>query len=56
MIEAEINGLPRLSRILADKAARLAEARIEERRLAQTGDAARWRRADLLWPTFSKGQ
>jgi hypothetical protein len=39
---------------LADKARRLAEARAEERRLAEANDPWRWRKAPLLWPLFAK--
>lgn len=40
---------------LIERARTLAEARLAERRLARTDPAARWRRAALLWPTFTKG-
>lgn len=38
---------------LARKAARLAEARAEDRLLAQRADPRRWRMARLLWPLFA---
>ena len=40
---------------LARKALALAEARAENIALARRGDPARWRRAGLLWPLFTKG-
>lgn len=40
---------------LARRAARIAEARIAARRLAERGDGPdRWRQARLLWPLFAK--
>ena len=42
------------ARLLA-QAERLAAARTEERKLARTDPAARWRRASLLWPRFTQG-
>lgn len=40
---------------LADKARLLAEARAETAVRAARSDAARWRKAALLWPLFTKG-
>jgi hypothetical protein len=40
---------------LTDKARVLAEARAEAVTLARQGSAARWRKAGLLWPLFTKG-
>ena len=31
----------------------LAAAHVQDAALARSGDAARWRRADLLWPQFA---
>jgi hypothetical protein len=39
---------------LADKAARIAEARTASLLRARRGDPSRWRRAVLLWPLFAK--
>lgn len=33
----------------------IAQARIEELRLERRDPAARWRKASLLWPQFTKG-
>ena len=47
--------------MFADTAARLqaqaeliGAARVQERRLARTDPAARWRQAHLLWPRFTQ--
>lgn len=39
---------------LTAKALALTKVRAERRALARSGDAARWRRADLVWPLFAK--
>jgi len=44
-----------LARLLADRAETLARARAEEALLARRDDPHRWRRAQLLWPLFTKG-
>ena len=44
-----------LSAKLSEKARLIAEARADELRLARTDPAARWRKAALLWPQFTKG-
>jgi len=33
----------------------IAQARIEELRLERRNPAARWRKASVLWPQFTKG-
>ena len=45
----------RLTVQLIAQAQAIAAARIEELRLARTDPAARWRKAALLWPSFTKG-
>ena len=40
---------------LVGRARQLGEATAEERRLAATDAARRWRRPALLWPLFTKG-
>ena len=44
-----------LSARLIERAQVIAQARAEELRLARTDPEARWRRAALLWPQFTKG-
>ena len=44
-----------LSARLVEKAMLIAAARAEELRLSRTDPAARWRKAALLWPQFTKG-
>ena len=44
-----------LSARLVEQARLIAQARAEELRLARTDPAARWRKAALLWPQFTKG-
>jgi hypothetical protein len=44
-----------LSVRLVQRAKLIAEARVQELRLARTDPAARWRKAALLWPQFTKG-
>jgi len=39
---------------LTERARQLALAQVENRRLAKTHDPARWRRAALLWPDFTR--
>lgn len=56
MIEAKISGIARLANRLSARAARLAEAAVENRTRARRRDPLRWRRADLLWPLFWKGR
>jgi hypothetical protein len=41
---------------IEQQAVTLAEARRQAAELARDGDPARWRRAELLWPTFVKGR
>ena len=43
------------ARLLA-QAQTIAAARIEELRLARTDPAARWRKASVLWPSFTQGR
>ena len=45
----------RLAMQLLARAQAIAAAHIEELRLARTDPAARWRKAALLWPSFTKG-
>ena len=45
----------RLAVQLLARAQTIVAARIEELRLARTNPAARWRKASLLWPSFTKG-
>ncbi len=40
---------------LAERARRLAEARMRRLALARRGDPRRWRSARLLWPLFAEG-
>jgi hypothetical protein len=40
---------------LQARAEAIANARAEDLRLARTDPAARWRKAMLLWPQFTKG-
>ena len=44
-----------LSVKLVEQARLIAVARAEELRLSRTDPAARWRKAALLWPQFTKG-
>ncbi len=44
-----------LSARLIERAKLIAEARAASLRLARTDPAARWRKAALLWPQFTKG-
>ena len=56
MISAETRpDFAALAARLAAKAKALAHARLEEAALARRGDPARWRKAGLLWPLFTKG-
>ncbi len=55
MIEAEARPpLAALAARIARKAARLAEARVENGVRARRRDPGRWRSARLLWPTFAE--
>ncbi len=45
----------RLALRLTRTAAAMAVAAVTSRRLARKADPTRWRRADLLWPIFTKG-
>ena len=56
MIGAESKGFARLAKVLALRAAQLAKAARENRALATRQDPGRWRRPDLLWPTFQEGR
>jgi hypothetical protein len=56
MIRAEITDLPRLASRLSARAASLAAATAENHSRRRRQDPVRWRRADLLWPLFSKGR
>lgn len=40
---------------LQTQAELIGAARAQERQLARTDPAARWRRAKLLWPRFTQG-
>lgn len=42
------------ARLLAQAEA-MAAAKAEELKLARTDPAARWRKAELLWPRFTQG-
>ena len=56
MIEAEADtAFAALTVRLTRKAARLAEAHAQRRRLAKRDNPARWRRASLVWPLFGQG-
>ena len=56
MISAEIRpDFAALAARLAAKARALAEAQAEHTVLARRSDPARWRKAGLLWPLFTKG-
>lgn len=44
-----------LAASLIERARQIAEARAQDLRLARTDPAARWRKAALLWPYFTKG-
>ncbi len=48
-------GFDTLAQRLADRAEALATARAAERALAARGEESGWRRADLVWPLFTKG-
>jgi hypothetical protein len=41
---------------IEQQAVTLAEARGETAELARSGDPTRWRKAELLWPTFAEGR
>ena len=49
------NSFDQLAGQLVARAQAIAAAHIEELRLARTDPAARWRKAALLWPSFTKG-
>ena len=49
------NSFDQLAGQLVARAQAIATARTEELRLARTDPAARWRKAALLWPSFTKG-
>ncbi len=56
MIRAEPDrSFTALAARLERRARDLAEAHVQQRRLARVRDARRWRRAALLWPLFTKG-
>jgi hypothetical protein len=40
--------------ILEQRASQIADARARSAQMARSGDERRWRRPDLLWPTFVK--
>ena len=54
MIEIETRDKSGVFARLADKAAALGMARAETTRRRSAGDDTRWRRAQLLWPLFTK--
>jgi hypothetical protein len=54
MTEAS-QGFDGLAARLIERARTLAEARVTDAHLGKTRPAARWRRAALLWPLFTKG-
>ena len=54
MIRAALPHGNGFTRRLIGKAAQLARAGAQSALLASRGDASRWRRADLLWPLFSR--
>jgi hypothetical protein len=55
MIKAELADKGRaFAARLAGQAARLAAARAEARLRARRDDPSRWRRANLLWPLFTR--
>ena len=54
LIEAGTNFAAFAAR-LTQRARTLATAHLQARVLAAQGDETRWRRADLLWPLFTKG-
>jgi hypothetical protein len=49
------DGFERLAARLTRKAAAMAVATRSSRRLERKNDPTRWRRAELLWPFFTKG-
>ncbi|MCB2078963.1 MAG: hypothetical protein KDE55_14855 [Novosphingobium sp.] len=56
MIEADAaDALESLSSQLKARAAAIASAHREEIALRRRNDPNRWRRADILWPSFTKG-
>ena len=54
MISARLTNVGPFMASLADKAERLAKAAAENRLRATRADTSRWRRANLLWPLFTK--
>ena len=54
MMSARLLAAPALMNRLAARAAILAAARSERRARRRLGDGSHWRRADLLWPLFTK--
>ncbi|MDP3906340.1 MAG: hypothetical protein Q8Q53_03905 [Novosphingobium sp.] len=54
-VAAGMTGFADLAARLTQHAARIALARAETRRLAQSDPAVRWRKPGLLWPRFTKG-
>lgn len=54
MIEADTN-FDSLAARLTQRARALGAAWLQSRAMAARADARRWRRADLLWPLFTKG-
>ncbi len=50
-----LQGFDALAARLIERARTLAAARVTDTRLSKTQPAARWRRAALLWPLFTKG-
>jgi hypothetical protein len=57
MIESDADSAFRaLAQRLEQQAATFAIARRQTSQLVRADDPARWRRADLLWPTFSGGK
>ena len=54
MIAARLHATTALAARLAARAAVLAAARADRRMRRRAGDGSHWRRADLLWPLFTK--
>ena len=55
MLNAAVPGFGRLAAQLQRRAQALARARAKAIRLARTAPDAVWRRAALLWPSFTQG-
>lgn len=55
MIDAEPAKFAALAARLAKRAEAIAARHLELRRLEPSRDPRRWRRAELLWPNFTRG-